>query len=355
MTILWINLAIVFLCAFFSRYYTVPAVYGVSQVKPNKLLLFIVLTSLILVSGLRRNIGDTYFYMHAYRVTDYTWEYIKKSNDFGFHIFQMVLKQLSTDPQILVFSTALITNLLIVTVFYKYSRRIDLSIYVYITGGLFLVSMNGIRQCLAASIIFIATKYIINGDFKKYAALVLLASTIHQSAFILIPIYFLIRKKAWSWYTFLLLFLSLLIVVGYNQFSSVLFSALDSTQYGHYSSFQEGGANIWRVLVNAAPLLLAFIGREKLKEIFPNSDYIVNLSLIGILFMIVSTQNWIFARVNIYFELYNLILISWIPSLFRKNDRTLVYYSILILYFLYYIYENIITLGIIYNSDYIKW
>jgi transmembrane protein EpsG len=165
----------------------------------------------------------------------------------------------------------------------------------------------------------------------------------------------LIRKKAWSWHTFLLLFLSLVIVLGYNQISSVLFSALDSTQYGHYSNFQEGGANILRVIVNGVPLLVAYLGREKLKEIFPSSDYIVNLSLIGVLFMIVSTQNWIFARVNIYFELYNIILISWIPHLFREKDGKVVYYSIILLYFLYYFYENVITLRIIYNSDYIKW
>ena len=38
---------------------------------------------------------------------------------------------------------------------------------------------------------------------------------------------------------------------------------------------------IIRVAVDAVPLLIAYLGREKLREIFPNSDYIVNMALIG--------------------------------------------------------------------------
>ena len=30
-----------------------------------------------MVSGLRNNIGDTYFYMHSYKLMNLHWEYIK--------------------------------------------------------------------------------------------------------------------------------------------------------------------------------------------------------------------------------------------------------------------------------------
>ena len=41
---------------------------------------------------------------------------------------QMILKNYSEDPQIMIFTTALITNVLIVFVLYKYSRMFELSI-----------------------------------------------------------------------------------------------------------------------------------------------------------------------------------------------------------------------------------
>jgi transmembrane protein EpsG len=354
MAILWINLAIVFMLSFFARYFAyipVPT-NGTVPIKHNKFLVFGTLCSVVLVSGLRRNIGDTYFYMYAYELNDFTWEFIQSQKDIGFGILQMILKWFSDDAQLLVFSTALITNVLIILVLYKYSRMFELSMYVYITGGLFLISMNGIRQVLAAAILFTATKYLIEGRWKKYILVVLLASTFHQSALILIPIYFLVRFKAWSKATYLLIFSSIVIVIGFDQFAAVLFSAIEDTQYGGYQNFAEGGASVIRVFVNAAPLVIAYLGRERLREIFPNSDYIVNMTMLGFVFMVISTQNWIFARFSIYFSLYQLILISWLIKLFREKDQKFIYYGILGCYFLYYYYENVITLGIDYRSDF---
>lgn len=353
MTILWMNLAIVFIFSLFARHFSVPMTTAPTLIKPNQFLISIAALSLVLVSGLRKNIGDTYFYMHAYTVTDFNWEYIQKNKDMGFNIFQMILQKYTDDPQFMVLITALITNVIIVSVLYKYSRLIDLSLYVYITSGMYLTSMNGIRQYLAAAIMFAATKYIFDGSWKKYILMVLLASTIHQSALVLIPIYFLIRRKAWSATTFILLFLAVLIVLGFNKFSEFFFTAIGDTQYGHYKDFHEGGANILRVAVDAAPLILAYFGRERLRELFPKSDYVVNMALLGTVFMLISTQNWIFARFAIYFGLYQLILISWVVKLFTEKDQKFIYYAIVVCYFVYFIYEHVITLRIIYKSNFL--
>ncbi|MGE7760179.1 EpsG family protein [Peribacillus sp. NPDC097895] len=354
MTILWINLAIVFIFSYLGRYFSTYSLItptGLYGFKPNKMLVFLAVICLVCVSGLRTNIGDTFNYKNIYIENDFTWEYISSQKDMGFGILQMLLKQFSDDPQILIFTTAMVTNVLIVMVLYKYSRLFELSTYVYITGGLHLVSMNGIRQVLAAAIIFTATKYLLNGNFVKYSLIVLIASTFHQSALILIPIYFLVRTKAWTKSTLAWLSFSVIVVLGYEQFSSLLFSAIEDSQYSDYSKFNEGGANILRVAVSAAPLIIAYLGKDKLREIFPKSDYIVNMALLGLIFMIVSTQQWIFARISIYFNLYQLILISWLIELFSNKDQKLLYYSILVLFLVLYFYENVTSLNILYKSD----
>ncbi|WP_226667489.1 EpsG family protein [Metabacillus litoralis] len=356
MTVLWYLLLIVFIVAYLSRY--VPA-SGVTHtylfIRPNKLMIFLVVSCLVLVSGLRNTIGDTYFYMHAYETTDFTWEYALGNKDPGFSVLQMYLKNISNDPQIFLFITAFVTNILIVITLYKYSKMIELSLYVFITSGLFIVSMNGVRQFLAASIIFWATKYLLVGKFKHYFLVVLFASTFHESALVLLPIYFIVRREAWTKTTFLLLTLAILIVLGFDQFSKLLFSVLDNSQYGNYSDFAEGGANKIRVLVDAVPIVIAYLGRHKLRELWPKSDIIVNISIIGLLFTIIATQNWIFARFNIYFSLYNLILISWIIYLFKENSRKFVYYGLLVCYFLYFYYEQVISLNLYYRSEYINF
>ncbi len=311
--------------------------------------------TLVLVAGLRNNIGDTVFYIHSYRVDDFSWGSIIQKKDIGFGLLQMLLKQISNDPQILLFVTAMITNLLIVAVLYKYSRQLDLSLYIYITSGAFIVSMNGVRQFLAAAMVFAVTKSLFDGKWKTYMLVVLFASFIHQSALIMIPLYFIVRRKAWTGVTFLFLFLAILVVMGFQQFSELLFSALKDTQYGDYASFEEGGASVLRVIVLGLPLIIAFLGREKLRLIFPKSDIIVNLTIVGFALMVISTQNWIFARMNIYFSLYQLILIGWLVKVFRPKDQKFIYLAILVFYFLYFYFENEMILGLRYTSDYLVW
>lgn len=358
MTLLWLNLALVFIFSFFARYSAIPSITKQSLIsavysKPNKILVFGALITLVMISGLRSNIGDTFFYKHIYEINDFSWSNIVSQKDIGFGILQRFLKLVSTDPQVMIFATALITNLLIVITLYNYSKLFELSMYVYITGGLFLVSMNGIRQVLAAAIAFSSIRFLIEGNLKRYMIIILFASTFHQSALILIPIYFIVRFKAWSKMTIALLLLSIVIVIGFNQFSTFIFSAIQDTQYGEYKNFQEGGASIVRVAVTAIPLIIAFIGRDKLREINPKTDIIINMTLLGFIFMLISTQNWIFARVSIYFSFYQLLLIPWILRLFRVKDQKLIYYGIIICYFFYYYFENVISLQIDYRSNYL--
>lgn len=353
MSVFWVNLGFVYLCSTLARYFGRPVLSD--QIKPRLVLVFFVIASMVLVAGLQNNIGDTFIYMHSYALNDFSWEDVKSGKDAGFNMIQMVMQNFTKEPQVLIFVMALITNVLIIMTFYKYSRLFELSIFVYITSGMFLVSMNGIRQFLAAAIVFAATKYLFEGNWKKYMLVVLIASTIHQSALILIPIYFIVRRKAWTWTTFSFLFLTIFLVLGYNQFSTVFFSAIESTQYGHYKDFAEGGANFIRVIVYAVPIFLAYVGREKLRQVCPYSDYIVNLSILTFIFMVISTQNWIFARMTIYVGLYHVILISWICKVFAYKDQKLIYYGILGCYLLYYYYDHVISLGVTYGSNYLKW
>lgn len=355
MLIIWITLIFVYVYSSISRF-----TVNINQItaqqefnKPNKLLVLFVMVALALVSGLRNNIGDTFGYKLTYKIMS-TAPIKLPNKEQGFYLLQRLLLEISSDPQILLLTTAVISNILLVTILYKYSKMFELSIYIYITSGLYLVSMNGVRQFLAGAILFTATKYLLDGRLVKYILVILLASTIHQSAIIFIPLYFFVRRQAWTKTTFLLLASAIIIVVAYNELSGAIFYAVGS-DYGQYKDFNEGGANVIRVIVQAVPLLLAYLGREKLREIFPKSDYIVNMSLVGLVFMIISTQNWIFARYAIYFSLYSLIIISWSVKLFVKREQKLVYYSILVFYLIYFYYENHVALNTQYRSDYLNF
>lgn len=354
MQLIWLNLVIVYAFSSMARIKS-NANHLINREeinKPNKILVLLVMIALAMVSGLRSNIGDTFGYKLSY-VSMSNSAFMLPSKEHGFYLLQRLLLTITTDPQLLLLTTAVITNILVVAVLYKYSRLFELSIFMYITSGLYIISMNGLRQFLAGAILFTATKYLLDGRWVKYTIIILLATTIHQSAIIFIPLYFLVRRKAWTKTTFFLLLFALIIVIGYNQLSGVFLQF--AGDYSQYQDIEAHGANLLRVFVFAAPLIIAFLGKKKLREVFPKSDYIVNLSLVGLMFMIVSTQNWIFARYIIYFGLYNLILMSWTIKLIVKREQKIVYYLIVVLYLAYFYYENQVSLNIQYRSDYLNF
>ena len=308
---------------------------------------------LILVSGLRHGIGDTYFYKYSYTLLVQNPQTFKFEGDFALNLLSLILMKISSDPQILVFTTAFITNFLNVIMFNKYRSMLELQVYMYITSGYYITSMNGIRQCLAAALLFSCTQLIIKGKFKTYLMFVLVISTFHQSALMMIPLYYIVRQEVWSKNMIIFIGLAVVGVLGFNKFSSIVFNVLENTAYGHYSEFNEGGSRMMRTIVNLVPVILSYIKRKELKEKYPESGIFVNMSIINVIFVALGMFNWIFNRFTLYLQLYNFILLPYIiKECFKGKERRIVYLGFIICYFYFFYYEQVIGLGMEYTSEY---
>lgn len=316
----------------------------------------IVFLILLFVSGLREGIGDTNTYKYSYTLLANNPNLFKFEGDFGLDLLSLVLIQISTDPQILIFITALITNLFNTITFNKYRSYLELQVYIYITSGYYTVTMNGIRQCLVAAILFACTSMIIEGKFKKYLIIVLLASTIHKSALILIPIYYISRQEVWSKQIIKLIILAVIGIVFYNQLEPIFFKLIGNTQYGHYSEYDGGGSSFIRTVVNSIPVILAYLKKNELKEKWNNSNIFVNIAVINLVFVAFGMYQWIFNRFTLYFQLYNFILIPYIiKNCFKGKEKRLLYIGVIICYFIFFYREQVIGLNMNYTSKYLDF
>lgn len=316
----------------------------------------IVLIILVFVAGLRDGIGDTYAYKASYIKLVNNPSLFKFKGDFGLDLLSLLLIQVSTDPQILIFITALITNLFNIIEFNKYRSYLELQIYIYITSGYYIVTMNGIRQCLVAAILFGCTNMIVEGKFKRYLIIVLLVSTMHKSALILIPMYYIVRHEAWSKQIIKLIIISAICIVFYNQLEPILFKAIENTQYSNYSGYDEGGSSFIRTLVNAVPVILAYLKRSELKEKWDNSNIFVNISVINLVFVALGMYQWIFNRFTLYFQLYNFILIPYIiKNCVRGREKRLLYIGVIVCYLIFFYREQVIGLNMSYTSKYLNF
>lgn len=322
---------------------------------PHNIYYFLVtFFALVFISGFRVSFIDTNTYRFMYQQTGKSIEYALSQTEIGFFLYMVILNYITSNSQLLIFLSAIIVTVLITRTLYIYSMDLRLSLYLFVTSGIFAFSMNGLRQFIAVSIIFASIKLVLENKKKTFFVVVLLAMTFHSSAIIFIPMYFLLKTKVFSYkVTFLLLGICISLIFA-DMTLPFLFSFLGDTDYGVYEEVVlagKDGANGIRVLVEAVPCLLAlFLYFMKDKEVFHSNrllTILTNLSFYNFIFYVLAMQSWIFARVSIYFSIFNLILI---PLLLHEfiifKNRLLLKYCIYLLYFIYFYYQMKFAYGI---------
>ena len=141
-----------------------------------------------------------------------------------------------------------------------YSPYIILSI-ILLTLGAYNQSIFVIRQHLAMVVVFLSYKYVIDKKLIKYLFAIFVAFSLHQTAFIALPLYFLYhihgKKKA-------LLTLVLISVFLYFSFSYLLKNMGGEMLYG-YSSYIESDVqtNATGAILHAIELALFVIMLKK--------------------------------------------------------------------------------------------
>lgn len=364
MTIWWITLISTFALSWlaFKTGKTYKTNTSLVRYRANKIVVAIPCMILILVAGLRSNIGDTGTYIYSFRnsipnnLKDF-FRTVDYEGDWGFDLFQTVIKQIfGNEPQYMIFICSFITIACIFIAFYKYSDRLELAVFYFITAGNYLVTMNGIRQYLVSAILFLAFPLVIKKKWKSYLVLVLILSTMHKSALIFIPLYFVINAKAWGAITKWILITGVGLFVTYPVSGPIIVEILGEGQYGHYGDMlisSGGGANILRVFVYAVPVVMAYIGKKNEKMLAkPEYNLVVNMSCVNLVFILLATKYWIYARFNMYFSLYAIILLCWCVSYVYRRYSQLLYVGSIVAYGIYYWYEMYISLGQVYISEF---
>lgn len=314
--------------------------------------------------GMRKYVADTTQYMKTFNAipTDFSkaWSEINwEGKSPGFDAFNAVFKCfISDDAQVWLMTIALICGVCVLVTLRKYSVDFFFSSFLFITYLTFYWMMNGMRQFICVAVLFLCCDWVKDGKIIKFMVAVLLLSTIHTTALLMIPIYFVARSKPWSAKIGVFIVAIIFICIFAEPFFAGVDNALSSTAYaGSASQFAEDdGVNPLRVLFYAMPAVVTFIKRnelEKYYEKYPVISVCVNMSLVTAALYLVGmfTSGILIGRLPIYTELYNLILVPFLLyTCIDKNDRKIIQ-PIVVVVFVLYFYLNI---PIYYYSDLTK-
>ncbi len=344
--VVWVATIIMCMIAVACRRVPLRRPGGLGQPLPNPVAVILPVVFFTVFVACRKTVGDTYYYMYAFELmSDNNPVEIEQffGNMFGF--FQNIIRNMTDDPQWLIAFAAVFSIPVPLIILYKYCPRFEMAIFMFVTFSYLGGAMNGMRQYMATSIVLLGTKYLFSikkGDFFKYAVIILLAYCLHNSALIMIPLYFVVRRRSWQLSSYLITLGSVIGVVIFDAILPSFLSALEQTSYSNYSetgwftSGVEGGSSLVRVMFIAYPLIVAFFNKERLKMLGHIGDILTNIVFINVAIYIISMYNWIFARLAIYLSLYFIIFTIWVVNYAVKpKDKTLYMAITVLVYFLY--------------------
>lgn len=269
----------------------------------------------------------------------------------GFLVLTVILKKFTSDYNVWFTIIAVISGICVMIPLYKYSSNFGVSAFLFMASCQFSWMFNGMRQFLVASIIFACTGLVLRRKFITYAIIVCLLSTIHTSALILIPMYFIVTGEPWNKRTMLFVGGIILAILFTSKFTGVLEDVVENTDYAtSMEEFKEtdDGTSIMRIAVESVPVIIAFVYRNRIKDkLTPIIKLSINMSLVASGLYVISKiarSGIMLGRLPIYFSMYNLILLPWlIKNIFNKEEKRLVYYLMIVLYIAFFYYQMVIT------------
>ena len=305
--------------------------------------------------------ADPAAYIHSYNHLPVGWQYIKEAlghNEGLFEAFGILIKTCISEKYYpYLFLIAIISGWAFTNTIRKNSSYFTSSMMLFMLSGTWVWMINGIRQFLAATLAFAASRLIVERKTLLYIIIILLLSGIHTSVLVLIPIYFLVVGKPFTKKMTLMLGIAVFAVLFTEQFTVILSKTIENTEYTAFTESQtwihDDGSNVLRTLVFSVPVVLALIDRKNIRENAPPIICVsVNMSIICVCFSIIAnvTSGILVGRIPIYFSLYNYILLPWLvnnSAVFGSGSKKLIKFFM----YAFYLIFCILNTNIYYHSD----
>ena len=318
----------------------------------------ILVLPLILWAGFRGNIADTTLYRKMFLeetrgLMDIPEVLFGDGKDTGFTVLMIIMKAFIGNNDTLYFTIiAAFQMACMCYVFRKYSSDFWISIFLFVASTDYASWMlNGMRQFIAACMIFGCFDLMVQKKYVKLIIVILLASLIHGSALLMIPIVFIVQGKPWNIRTVLMLIATAVVVLFIDRFTPILSDMLEDTQYDGVMENEiwtvDDGTNVIRVLVYSVPMIFALIGKPYIDYANdPAMNICVNCSIVTTALYAVSavTSGIYIGRLPIYTSLMGYISLPWlINHMFTKESARLVKVAMVTLYVAFSFYQSVIA------------
>lgn len=304
-------------------------------------------------AGIRYNVGtdyqNYYWTFEQIRNTE-TKELLSKENTFnmdkGFVMITKPLSKIFDNRALFGIWGAIIISIIIYSLLKKYRTYNVTFIYFAFLLLYYFFSFNILRQVIALSIIFLAISYVFENKPIKYFVLILIASLIHFSALLAIPIWFLwdhknnkaIKSiKKWG-----ILTLVLLITIFWQNILQNL-AAFNIVPIIKYSGYLAGTdhANM-SFIIKLIIVIIMITLRKSIRKDNGAIDLFILMFVIGTIFDFTGYYSSFIKRSAIYYSIVEIILFSRIDLVTTRESRWITRIIVIALIIAYFTISTLI-------------
>ena len=268
----------------------------------------------ILVSALRYDVGTDYFYRY---VPDYNSLVRGESVDnleIGFKMLVRLCILITSDYQILFILTSIITISLFMYTIHKQSKNKFLSVAIFFLGGFFFQSLNILRQYISIVLVFFTYKYLLEKKYWIFILGVVLAFFIHNASIVCLILLLLKEKEVLNLKSIIII--ALVIFIFGTPLMNIFRNIVENTRFNVYlnSIYDRGEMRILTILSNVILYIfmyMLYIVKKKNKKITNEDILYINIQGITLIFIMLSSQFYLFFRIAYYFMIFQIVSIPY--------------------------------------------
>lgn len=311
----------------------------VSHSQSTTILFMMALLVLVFVAGFRYAVGTDYFayYKNYETYAAEFYDSIKTFNEPGFRLLCLFIIKLGGTGVTVIFLASATTIILSMRSIYKNTYYLTGAVALYIFLGCWHSGFNAIRQCIAAAIVFSGIRFIKERKIISYVIVILLASTFHVSALVMIVAYFFVNNKINVKNVVLLSVVCAAILYSFDRVL-LLVSTLLNTTYTLDDGYIYSEVNSYRVLVAVVPALV-FIFMYSHRRLDKEKTLWINFLILNAVAMIVTSNSTYLARVGIYTAPFTAIGIPELINGLSERNKRVLNFCIYPLFAIYWWYE----------------
>ena len=299
--------------AVFYILFLVPVMLQHFSVKRNELLyekknkwalLFFFVFLAVLIMLRHETIGkDTQNYIYKFNIfANSEWLKVGQSSfEIGFAYYNKIVSIFTSNPQVFLAITAIITIAMIYPTYRRLCTDISLTISIFIILSTFVVLFSGIRQMMAVGIGFIAYECVRRRKIVPFILCVLFAMTFHTSAFMLAFMYPIYHAKITKKWLIAVIPVMAVVFVFNQQIFSVLSIIIERYTEYETSTAQTGAYTMILLFVILAVFSFVIPDEQQLDE---ETIGLRNFLLFALILQMFAPLHSLAMRMNYYYIIF---------------------------------------------------